>query len=78
MIEYHHDCAFIPVCPEWDGEAEPCDVCGKAVCDCTEIWTNSKALKIYVNGLAFVKATKESRKRKCGDHFLSFAKRERR
>jgi type I restriction enzyme R subunit len=26
---YHH---FAD--PEWDGEAEPCDVCGKAVCEC--------------------------------------------
>ena len=29
---YHH---FAD--PEWDGEAEPCDVCGKAVCECPEI-----------------------------------------
>ena len=29
---YHH---FAD--PEWDGEAEPCDVCGKAVCECPNI-----------------------------------------
>ena len=29
---YHH---FAD--PEWDGEAEPCDVCGKAVCECPQI-----------------------------------------
>ena len=29
---YHH---FAD--PEWDGEAEPCDVCGKAVCECPDI-----------------------------------------
>ena len=29
---YHH---FAD--PEWDGEAEPCDVCGNVVCDCPNI-----------------------------------------
>ena len=29
---YHH---FAD--PEWDGEAEPCEVCGKVVCDCPNI-----------------------------------------
>jgi type I restriction enzyme R subunit len=29
---YHH---FAD--PEWDGEAEPCDVCGKSVCECPAI-----------------------------------------
>lgn len=31
---YHH---FLD--PEWDGEALPCDVCGKVVCECEEIQT---------------------------------------
>lgn len=29
---YHH---FAD--PEWDGEAEPCDVCGKVVCECPNV-----------------------------------------
>ena len=29
---YHH---FAD--PEWDGDAEPCDVCGKIVCECADI-----------------------------------------
>jgi type I restriction enzyme R subunit len=64
---YHH---FAD--PEWD-RTEPCDVCGKAVCECPEFLDQLKAL-LNLQSVA-LHLRKTAKHKKCGELPCSCEKR---